>query len=744
MPPELFLGTCTVGATITFKVRVRNAGKKLLGCTVTSPDAGVAITAPRLLLGPVGTADVSGRITLPAGPLGHRSFRLVYEATVPTETRLVVEATVAEPRLEFLPPLLVLRSPNPGSTVQTSVTLKNTGNMALAATLTSADPWLAPAAKRVTLAPGESAEIRVRAKSKKTDSGTRETTLTATADGRAWSVAVRYTLPDPELSAEPVAFGELMTGRPAYVDVTVRNTGRVRVNCIVAVPDPWLRLLPSRLNLPPGRQKALRVRAVLTPAHAGALDIGTGVHIECRRGSEGPRRRHREGSTTRLAPIRRQRVRDAAGPPVERKFQIANDGDGPLDVTATTDQPWVKIVTPELRVGPGKKRKLRYLLNLPTLPLGEHSATITLATNGGTVEVQLTIRVVDPEPVLEVVSGPDLGMVSPELPLSAFVQVRNAGIGLMCVTAESENPRNTVTPTAAEVPVGPPVRFGLTIPVDGLPGGEYEAAVRLTSNGGAGRAAVRFRLPVEQIDAPALIDLGVREAGCPIHHWLRVKNTGAYPTALRVRGEGQGVHPGPNRVVIAPGQTASVPFRMDLPPGVLGPVVSTILLEGRAVRFAVAVRALVRKVELVVVPGVVVLGDVTPGEERAFAVEVANVGEIAAEIHEQHAPGDLETWLRPATVRPGERVTLAGRVRVNAKQTGEPVRAIISLADEVTIRFVAQVVRPRLPRVLAVLAASGGLVAGSSLTVAVGYWLGVPVGCLGFAMGVWLWRRASE
>ena len=80
--------------------------------------------------------------------------------------------------------------------------------------------------------------------------------------------------------------------------------------------------------------------------------------------------------------------------------------------------------------------------------------------------------------------------VSPELPLTAFVRVRNAGIGLLAVTARSEDPRVTVTPTEAAVPAGPPVRFRLTIPIAGLPGGEHEAAVRVTSNGG--EAGLRF------------------------------------------------------------------------------------------------------------------------------------------------------------------------------------------------------------------------------------------------------------
>ena len=375
-----------------------------------------------------------------------------------------------------------------------------------------------------------------------------------------------------------------------------------------------------------------------------------------------------------LRPVRKQRVLDAAGSAVERKFQLANDGDGRLDVSATADRPWVTLLTPALQVAPGKKRNLRYLLDLTVLPHGEHRATIPLATNAGTVAVPVAATVLDPNPVLEVVPAPDLGPVSPDLPLSAFVRVRNAGIGLLTVRAESESPRVVVSPTEIDVPAGPPVKLNLTIRVAGLSGGEHEAAVRLTSNGGSGRAAIRFRLPVERIDVPTMIDMGVRPAGRTANDALRVKNIGSDRVALDIRGEHTWLRPGTEYIVVNPGETVSVPFRMDLPPDALGPVVSALVLEGRASATRSRCERAARKVELVVLPGVVVLGSMTPGAERAFTVDLLNAGGIAADVHESHTPGPLEVWVRRATVRPGERVTLTGRVRVNKRETGARYR----------------------------------------------------------------------
>ncbi len=738
VPAELALGACVVGASVAFKIAARNPGKRSVTCTVSSPDAGVAVANPRLVVPAGGTAELRGAVRLPAGPLGPRTFLLRFDGSVPTETLLVVEAAAPAPRLEFVPSPVAISTSLPGSTVRTAVTLKNIGNVPLIAKLSGSAPWLAVEPRRAELAPGEALVARLKASSRRTDTGTLEGEVRAEAGGETWTAGVRFALPAPQLAADPVAFGELAPGSPAFVEVVLRNTGRVRVACRLTAAHPWLQVRPSRVNLPPGREKKLRARAVLNATHDGpqnselVVSSATGVVLRVPANATG------KIPKALLRAVRKQRVRDVIGPPVERQFRVANDGDARLECAATADRPWIQIVTPVLKVGPGKKRKLRYVLDLPVLPRGEHSATITLTSNGGTATVPLTVHVLDPNPVLEVVAGPDLGLVTPDLPLSVFVQVRNAGIGLLSVRAASEQPRVEVSPDETDVPTGPPVRFNLAIPVGGLAGGDHEIGVRFTSNGGDGRAAVRFRLPVEQLDAPALVDLGDRAAGRPTGDSVKVKNTGPDRLTLRVRGEHQWIRPGTDKLSIAPGETVSLPFRLDLPAGVFGPRVSTILLEGRAIRHAVAVRAVARKVDLVLVPGVVLLGDMNPGEERAFTIDVVNAGEIVAEVREAHASGDLEVWVRKATVRPGDRVTLAGRARVNTRQSGQQVRAMVPLAEEAAVRCVANVTRSLVPRIAAVAATVGGLVGGGAVSVALGWWLGVPLALSGIAVGAWL------
>lgn len=742
VPSEVFLGVGVSGTTVVFQFPARNTGTKHVTCGVAALDPGVALGAARITVPAGRTATVGGELLVPRGPAGRRTFRVAFDTPFPSETLLVVDVEPAAPRLEFVPAAVRLRAANPGTVVRSSVGLKNTGNVPLTANLSAARAWLGVEPKRLALAPGESTQVRLRARSKKTDCGALETTLTAAADGATAHAAVSCLLPDPELTADPVEFGELVSGRAAFAEVVVRNVGRVRVDSTVGAADPWLRVVPARVNLSPGREKTVRVRALLTAEHDGPqasellVSSAGGVVLRIPVGATG------KVPKPVLRAVRRQRFCAATGLAVERKFQVANDGDGPLVLTARSSAAWLEIVTPELRVAGGKKRKLRYVVDATALPLGERAATITLESNAGAVTVPVTVQVLDPNPLLEVVSGPDLGLLAADGPVSAFVQVRNAGVGMLRVRAESESPRNAVAPAELDVPPGPPVRINVTIPVAGLPGGDYEAGVRLTSNGGAGRAAVRFRLTAEQLDVPSLLALGVREAGRPRWDWLRVRNTSPYPVALRVSTGDQGIKLETDRVTVASLQTAAVAFYLDPPADFVGPVTGAIRLEGRAARYDVAVRAVVRTVELVADPDVVDLGDLVPGAERAFIASVVNVGEIAADLPAAHARGALEVWVRPATVPPGERVTLSGRAKLHATQPGQRVATTVPLGHGVALRCEANAVAPVLPRVLAAAAATGGLLAGGAVSVAVGWWAGVPLGLAGLLLGAWLlWRE---
>ena len=313
----------------------------------------------------------------------------------------------------------------------------------------------------------------------------------------------------------------------------------------------------------------------------------------------------------------------------------------------------------------------------------------------------------------------------------------------MRVRAESESSRVTVSPRELDVPSGPPAKFKLTIPVAGLAGGEYETAVRFTSNGGDGRAAVRFSLPTEHIDVPSLIDLGAREAGAVVSGAVRVRNTGPHSVTLSVRGEQPWLCPGVEMVTIAPRESTMLVFNAEPPVNVLGPLTGTLVFVGRAVRHTVAVRLVAKTAELVLEPAAIDLTELPPGTEREFSVSVLNVGEIPAQVGGGYSVGELDVWAQKATVRPGERVTLRCNARVNATQYGQRVRAEISLGHGLILTCEATVSRPLLPRVLAGAIAACGVFVGAALSVAVEWWLGVPLGLILMLTGACLFWRES-
>jgi hypothetical protein len=742
VPSELHLGEYIGGTVVPFRFAVWNLGRKPIDCDLDG-GRGVSLFTPRLYAGELATATVRGELHVPPGTHGRHEFRITFNVPEACETLLVIDAVAAAPRLDFSPAVVLLRAATPGTAVRSSVLLKNSGNVTLAAELAPAAKWLSVEPKRLLLAPNESAEVRVTARSKKTDSGPRESAVVATAAGARWTASVRLALPEPHLTADAVDFGTVKPGRPVTAEVVIRNIGRVRVSGSVSAEAAWLRVAPARVNLPPGREKTVRLRATLTAAEDGpqAAELlvsgPTGVLLRV------PVSAVCVAPKPRLRAVRKQTFRDAVGLPVERKFQIANDGEGRLDVTATADVPWLTIETPSLKVAPGKKRRLRYTVDLPQLARGAHRGTITLASNGGTAAVPVTVEVLDPNPLLEVAPPADLGLVASAAPLSVAVQVRNAGIGLLRVRAEGEGARVTVTPRELDVAPGPPVRFHMSIPVNGLSAGQYEAAVRFVSNGGDGRAAVRFKLPAENVDLPTLVHLGVRAAAVTTGDAVQVRNTGPHPITLAVHSEAPWLRPGIERFTIPPREAATVAFRADPPADADGPLFGVLVFEGRAVRQSVAVWMIARPVKLVLEPDTIDLADLVPGAERRFAVSVLNVGEIVATVAEAHAAGDLEVRVGRGAVRPGERVTLNGVARVNATQPGPALRTDVPLGHGLTLRCEANVVAPILPRVAAGLVAAGGLLAGAGLSVAVGWWLGVPLGLLMLFLGAWLFWRAT-
>jgi hypothetical protein len=733
IPETLDLGSHPLGTRVPLCIPIRNPGNRLLEFSIYPDDFAVSLpVGPRGLRGR-DSSEVHGSLLLEDLPPGRKTYTVHFMGRAPIQTTLVVNVVPPAPRIEFSPTVLVLKQPTPGKALRKNVTVKNTGNVALVAIVRSRDPWLKVQPAKIELARDGSASLRLSAVSRRNDGGIRKGRVLVEARGEVWELLVELRLPEPKLEAEAVDLGTVYPERPLFESVAIRNTGKVRVACTLSCPEAWLAVTPKRVSLPPGREKVVRLRAFISGPGKGEriVDIeGTRVGslvvaMQDRELLRVPVTAHCHVPRPILGPIRRQTIGEIANDaPVVRRFRVANTGDGRLECSVSCEQPWVVVLTPEVRVGPGKKRRVEFRIDTPRMQPGSYRAVIHVRAGGGSNDVPISFTVVEPRPELEVLGDTDLGVVPARTTATGHISVRNVGVGWLTLRAESESPRLKVTPETVAVAPGPPVKLAVALVVDGLEGGSHAFGVRLSGNGCEARAVVRLRLPFEQIDAPSLIDLGDRLAGRSVGDSLRLRNTGPDPVILRVLADDAWVRPAVDQATVPPGETVAVPLWIELRPGMVGPAHTVVRVEGRSLRLNVALRVNAHKVDLVALPRVVELGKMVPREERTVTLRVENRGRLSVEIRETHISGDLEVRWSRLTLRPGETGTLTGQVRLNAKGVGKQVTADATLAEGTTARFTATVIRSKRRRIAAALAAIVGLGAGWVLGSTAGWVFG--------------------
>jgi hypothetical protein len=741
VPTEIKLGSFPPGSRIPIRFTVRNPGTRSIEFEVTSNNPAVSLLTRRLTARARAEATIIGVVAIGAVAPGQRIYRIRFEIPTPLETNLVVEVVPAFVRVEFVPPEFTVADVQPGTIVHRNLTLNNTGNVIATADITVTEPWLSVHPTCVALSPGESCLVRVTARTHKTDFGKLSGQIRFDSmEGFSSIAEVFLQLPQPILEALPVDFGEVTPDRPAYQAVVLRNTGKVRVACSLRTDQSWLAVTPNHVNLPAGGEKEVKLRAQIPTEEAGIKTAGliasfaggellrVPVSINCLI----PR--------PILGSIRKQTLgavaSDAA---VVRRFRVSNTGDGLLNCKIEANQPWIEILTKTISVFTGKKRRIEYRIDTPLMNKGINRATIQIRSNGGEADVPVSIVVVDPEPKLGAIDDLDFGTVDTSGAISGQLMVRNSGVGMLKLKAVPRDSRVTVTPSELTLAPGPPAKLAVAVALDGLSGGTYSYAIRFSSNGGNASASLKFRLPIEQIDVPAVIDLSNQLVGRPTDHAVHLMNSGPDDIKLAVRSEDPWIQPQVGSFSLRAGEIFAVPIRIRLRQGMSGLVKTAIWLEGRTIRRKVEIQAMARRIELRAIPDKMDLGVMAPGEERAFVLQVMNRGDMVAEIRDLHVPGDLEIWVRRQIIQPLVTIPLVGRVRMNSRTLGRQVVATLRLGDEVAVLFSSRVVQARTQRILTTLSGVSALAAGTAVWVTNNWLIGLLVALFGLAIGVGVW-----
>jgi hypothetical protein len=738
VPDEIKLGSFPPGSRVPFQFTVRNPGKHLIEFAVSTGNPALSLLTRRLKVRSHEEATIIGVIAIGAASSGPRFYRIRFETPTPVETNLFVEVVPAFVRVEFVPPEISLHDVQPGTTVHRNLTLNNTGNIIATADMTVTEPWLSVHPASIALAPGESCLVKVTARTRKTDSGKLTGQIRFDSPEGFSSIAeIRLQLPQPKLDALPVNFGEVMPDQPTFQTVVLRNTGKVRVACTLATDQHWLAVSPNRVNLPAGGEKELKLRATISTEEAGAKTAGLVVSFAGEQLLRVPVSAYCRVPKPVLGSIRKQTLGAiASDEAVVRRFRVSNTGDGKLNCKIVANQPWIEILTGEIAVAAGKKRRIEYRIETPAMDKGINRATIQIRSNGGESDVPVSVVVVDPEPKLDVVRDLDFGTVEAFETTNGHLSVRNCGVGMLHLRALSRDKRITVTPSEMTLAPGPPAKLAIAISLDGFEEGMHAYPIHFHSNGGRATANIQFRLPIERIDAPNSIDLGDQAVGRSTDEAVHLMNTGPDNIRLAVRSEDPWIQPQVNAIAVKAGEIFAVPFLINLRQGVSGLAKTAIWLEGRTFRHKISIHAMARRIELVALPKAVALGAMHPGKEKPFVLQVANRGDMAAEIHDLHIPGDLEIWIRRQTIQPGATVPLVGRVRMNSRAIGRQVASAVRISDETVVQFAALTGYKRTTRILTTLSGVTGVAAAAAFWVTGNWLMGVLVALFGLTIAV--------
>ncbi len=232
---------------------------------------------------------------------------------------------------------------------------------------------------------------------------------------------------------------------------------------------------------------------------------------------------------------------------------------GTIPWQASADQPWISISPGDGTAGPDPS-SIEIGVSRAGLAPGLHAGTVTVASEAGTVEVPVTVRV--PGPVLE---------VSP-LELSLGTEVREAELKVMNSGTESldwksENPAEwiEVDPARGHLDPGGAAVLRVRVQRVGLPSGVHEAVVGFRSEGGDVDVTVSCEVPPPVLSVePTELDFGETDT----EQSFQIRNLGGGILTWTLRWEAPWVSASPAGGEVVESQTVSIEVdRADLEPG---------------------------------------------------------------------------------------------------------------------------------------------------------------------------------
>ena len=238
----------------------------------------------------------------------------------------------------------------------------------------------------------------------------------AVAGGAAWLVVSKQNpfvfgsnltptvLPSPiVLATTPLLldFGKVTVGQKATLPFTVANHGQRLLHWSVDTPGTtWLKLQPKSGTIPPGGQE----QVISVTADASNLTVGfysATIHVTSNAGNGAVPVHLEVIAPSALSPelIISPSTLDFGmvnvGQVITRIIIVGNSGSGTLNWEANTGGiTWVTLDPTSGSVLHGSQQAIAVSVNTTSLSLGDYAATINITSNGGRVQMPLTLRVI--------------------------------------------------------------------------------------------------------------------------------------------------------------------------------------------------------------------------------------------------------------------------------------------------------------------------------------------------------------
>ena len=219
----------------------------------------------------------------------------------------------------------------------------------------------------------------------------------------------------------------------------------------------------------------------------------------------------------------------------ELSFKIQNTGDSPLSWSAQSSAGWATLPVAAGSVAAGGSQDVKVRVSRTGLTAGDYQAAIQLTSNGGSASVAMSLSVPTSTP------GPNPAKLSVTPVSLAFgpttaelsFRIQNAGGSTLNWSAQPTGGWAALAVSTGTLAAGISQDVKVRVSRVGLPAGDYQSGIQVTSNGGGASIATSINVPTST-PAPTPAKLSVTPVSLSFglttaELSFRIQNTGGSP-----------------------------------------------------------------------------------------------------------------------------------------------------------------------------------------------------------------------